>query len=104
MQDSAERLVIEVHDTGIGMSPEGLSRIFKDFAQSEQDTTQKYGGTGLGLALTKRFCTLMGGTIAVSSQPGQGSTFVIDIPYKGADDDLATAPKAAIRMIEASAA
>jgi len=102
--DSGERFVIEVHDTGIGMSPEGLSRIFKNFVQSEQDTTQKFGGTGLGLALTKRFCTLMGGTVSVTSQPGQGSTFVIDIPYKNADDDLAAAPKAAIRVIEASAA
>jgi signal transduction histidine kinase len=102
--DSGERLVIEVHDTGIGMSPEGLSRIFKNFVQSEQDTTQKFGGTGLGLALTRRFCTLMGGTVSVTSQPGQGSTFVIDIPYKSADDDLAAASKAAIRAIEASAA
>jgi signal transduction histidine kinase len=102
--DSGERLIIEVHDTGIGMSPEGLSRIFKNFVQSEQDTTQKFGGTGLGLALTKRFCTLMGGTVSVTSQPRQGSTFVIDIPYKSADDDLAAAPKAAIRAIEASAA
>ena len=102
--DSGERLIIEVHDTGIGMSPEGLSRIFKNFVQSENDTTQKFGGTGLGLALTKRFCTLMGGTVSVTSQPGQGSTFVIDIPYKAAEDDLVTAPKAAIRGIEASAA
>jgi signal transduction histidine kinase len=79
--NGAERLVIEVNDTGIGMSKESLSRIFQSFSQAEADTTQKFGGTGLGLALTQRFCTLMGGSISVDSQVGEGSTFTIDVPY-----------------------
>jgi signal transduction histidine kinase len=81
---SAERLLVEVRDTGIGMSKEGLSNLFVEFSQAEQDTAQKFGGTGLGLALTKRFCTLMGGTISVTSQPGEGSSFIIDIPCRSA--------------------
>ncbi|HUO91333.1 MAG TPA: ATP-binding protein, partial [Rhizomicrobium sp.] len=83
--EQGQRLIIEVRDTGIGMSEESLSRIFKDFSQGELDTTRKFGGTGLGLALTQRFCTLMGGTISVSSRQGQGSTFVINLP-RDADD------------------
>jgi len=79
--NGADRLVIEVNDTGIGMSKESLSRIFQSFSQAEADTTQKFGGTGLGLALTQRFCTLMGGSISVDSQVGEGSTFTIDVPY-----------------------
>ncbi len=79
--NGADRLVIEVNDTGIGMSKESLSRIFQSFSQAEADTTQKFGGTGLGLALTQRFCALMGGSISVDSQVGEGSTFTIDVPY-----------------------
>ncbi len=78
---SDERLIIEVSDSGIGMSRESLSRIFQNFSQAELDTTQKFGGTGLGLALTQRFCKLMGGTVSVDSELGEGSTFVIELPY-----------------------
>ena len=76
-----ERLIIEVSDTGIGMSQESLSRIFQNFSQAELDTTQKFGGTGLGLALTQRFCKLMGGTVSVDSELGTGTTFIIELPY-----------------------
>lgn len=75
-----ENLVIEVRDTGIGMTDEGLKKLFQEFSQAEADTSQKFGGTGLGLALTKRFCKLMGGDIDVESRQGQGSSFIIDIP------------------------
>jgi signal transduction histidine kinase len=78
--EAGRRLLIEVRDTGIGMSEETLSQIFKDFSQGDLDTTRKFGGTGLGLALTQRFCALMGGSISVTSRLGQGSDFVIDIP------------------------
>jgi signal transduction histidine kinase len=76
-----ERLIIEVSDSGIGMSQESLSRIFQNFSQAELDTTQKFGGTGLGLALTQRFCTLMGGSVSVDSALGKGTTFTIELPY-----------------------
>ena len=77
---NGERLIVEVRDTGIGMSQEGMKNIFIDFGQAEKDTAQKFGGTGLGLALTRRFCAMMGGQVTVDSQLGEGSSFIIDIP------------------------
>jgi signal transduction histidine kinase len=80
IQKEGAHLVVEVSDTGIGMSEESLSRIFQNFSQAELDTTQKFGGTGLGLALTQRFCKLMGGDISVVSALGKGSRFTITLP------------------------
>jgi signal transduction histidine kinase len=81
--NGSERLIIEVRDTGIGMSEQSLQRIFKDFSQAELDTAEKFGGTGLGLALTQRYCTLLGGGIDVESRVGEGTTFRLDIPCAG---------------------
>ena len=92
VETAGARLIIDVTDTGIGMSQEALSRIFQNFTQAESDTTQKFGGTGLGLALTQRFCTLMGGNISVKSVPGEGSVFTIDLPYKNAAAEAPAAP------------
>jgi signal transduction histidine kinase len=78
--ERGERLFLEVSDNGIGIAPESLRRIFEDFSQAENDTVSKFGGTGLGLALTKRFCKMMGGTVEVQSQRGVGTKFTIDIP------------------------
>ena len=77
---SGRRLIISIKDTGIGMSEDGLKKLFQEFNQVEKDTAHKFGGTGLGLALTRRFCTLMGGEIRVESKLGQGSCFTIDLP------------------------
>ena len=77
---SDDRLLLEVTDNGIGIAPENLSRIFEDFSQAENDTVNKFGGTGLGLALTKRLCEMMRGTIAVRSERGVGTSFTIEIP------------------------
>jgi signal transduction histidine kinase len=74
------RLMLEVSDNGIGISADGLQRIFEDFGQAENDTANKFGGVGLGLALTKRFCQMMGGTIDVRSERGIGTSFTIEIP------------------------
>lgn len=73
------RLSFSVRDTGIGISPEQLGRLFKPFAQADTSTTKKYGGTGLGLIISQRLVALMGGCIEVHSTPGAGSTFEFDI-------------------------
>jgi len=74
------RITFEVRDTGIGMSPEQLDRLFEPFTQADSSTTRHYGGTGLGLTITKRFCEMMGGSVSVTSQPGEGSIFKIQLP------------------------
>jgi PAS domain S-box-containing protein len=72
-----DRIVLRVTDTGIGMTPAQMDRLFEAFAQADAATTSKYGGTGLGLAITKRFCQMMGGDVSVESEAGRGSTFTI---------------------------
>ena len=72
--------VIEVRDTGIGMSKEHLSRIFQPFSQADSTFTRKYGGTGLGLVITERLIGLLGGTISVHSEEGKGSIFRLHFP------------------------
>jgi signal transduction histidine kinase len=79
-RDADERITIAVADSGIGMSPEQMSRLFENFSQADSSTTRQYGGTGLGLAISRRFARLMGGDITVTSSLGQGSTFVLELP------------------------
>jgi signal transduction histidine kinase len=76
----------EFTDTGIGMTPEQLQGLFKDFTQADASTTRKHGGTGLGLALSARFCQMMGGAITVESQSGKGSLFTVRLPAVVTDD------------------
>jgi signal transduction histidine kinase/DNA-binding response OmpR family regulator len=75
-----EWLSFEVSDTGIGMSPEQLDKVFKEFTQAESNTTAKFGGTGLGLSITKQLIEMMGGTVSVESTVGKGSTFQLRVP------------------------
>ena len=77
-----EWIRFRVSDTGIGMTPEQLGRLFQEFTQADSSTTRKYGGTGLGLAITDRLCQMMGGSIAVESKEGAGTTFTVTLPAR----------------------
>jgi len=73
-------IVFQVKDSGIGMDQERVAKIFDAFTQADASTTRKYGGTGLGLTITRKFCEMLGGTIAVESQLDMGSTFTVRLP------------------------
>ena len=75
-----EWIWFRVSDTGIGMTPEQMAKLFQVFSQADASTTRKFGGSGLGLALTRRFCQLMGGDVSVESVPGESSTFILKVP------------------------
>nr|MDQ2861845.1 ATP-binding protein [Pseudomonadota bacterium] len=106
-REDRDWLAFKVADTGIGMNPDQLDKLFRPFSQADATTTRDYGGTGLGLALTRRLCQLMGGDVTVASRAGEGSVFEVRLPRivtpaQGEADgepapaaDLAVAPSAA---------
>jgi signal transduction histidine kinase len=79
---AAERFRVEVRDQGIGIRPEDVPRLFREFEQLETGAGRRYGGTGLGLSLTRKLVELQGGTITVESTPGVGSVFAIELPQR----------------------
>ncbi len=89
-ENGRDWITLAVADTGIGMTPEQMGKLFQEFSQASSATASKYGGTGLGLAISRRFCQMMGGDITVESEPGRGSAFTIRLPR------IVEAPKEAV--------
>src|SRR5262249_2357470 len=73
-------VTLSVADTGIGMTSEQMGKLFQEFSQASSKTASKYGGTGLGLVISRKFCQMMGGDITVASEPGKGSVFTVRLP------------------------
>jgi adenylate cyclase len=94
VRDGDDWVEFTVSDTGIGMSPQQLGRLFEVFTQAEASTARDYGGTGLGLAITRHYCQMLGGDVTVESAPGAGSTFTILLP--------AVAPGAEAELVESA--
>jgi PAS domain S-box-containing protein len=85
-------VLFRVADDGIGMTSEQIGKLFRPFTQADSSTTRKYGGTGLGLTITRRYCQMLGGDVTVASTPGRGSTFTIRLPAEPPDASPAPAP------------
>jgi signal transduction histidine kinase/DNA-binding response OmpR family regulator len=90
--DGVSRLQFRITDTGAGMTPEQAKNLFTAFQQADSSITRKFGGTGLGLTISKQFAQMLGGDITVASQVGAGSTFVVEV---------ATGPLDAVRLLDA---
>ncbi|WP_294539878.1 hybrid sensor histidine kinase/response regulator [uncultured Rhodoblastus sp.] len=98
--DGALRLRFAVRDSGIGIAPENLGKLFESFVQAERSTYREFGGTGLGLAISKRLIELMGGEVGVTSVLGRGSEFWFVVPFKVAPPAEAPNPRTAVRLPE----
>jgi CheY-like chemotaxis protein len=98
--NGVDQLFITVRDTGIGMSKEHLSRLFQPFVQADPSITQQYGGTGLGLTITRRLCQLLGGDVTVKSTLGEGSAFTLHVPSDFADASAALGAAAKVDEVQ----
>jgi signal transduction histidine kinase len=95
----ADYLVFKVSDTGIGMTPEQARKVFMEFAQADLTTMRRYGGSGLGLTICRRFCQLLGGDIGVDSIPGRGTTFTVQLPASVVSTNVVSAPDSRQRRL-----
>jgi CheY-like chemotaxis protein len=98
--NGVEQLFITVRDTGIGMSKEHVSRLFQPFVQADPSITQQYGGTGLGLTITRRLAQLLGGDVTVKSGLGEGSAFTLHVPVDLADATIALGAAAKVDDVQ----
>ncbi|MEM7228790.1 MAG: ATP-binding protein [Planctomycetota bacterium] len=98
----AEQLTFDVKDTGIGIDAECIDDLFDPFSQADTSTTRRFGGTGLGLGISRRLATILGGTITVDSQPGQGSTFSISVSTGDTRDVPHMTPEEAGKVVVSS--
>lgn len=98
--NGVEQLFITVRDTGIGMSKEHMSRLFQPFVQADPSITQQYGGTGLGLTITRRLAQLLGGDVTVKSALGEGSAFTLHVPANFADASAALGAAAKVDEVQ----
>ena len=93
VRDGARWIAFRVVDTGIGMTPEQIDKLFQPFVQADASTSRKYGGTGLGMTITQHFTKMMGGEISVASEPGTGTTFTVLLPAEVKPVPLAPVPQ-----------
>jgi signal transduction histidine kinase/CheY-like chemotaxis protein/ligand-binding sensor domain-containing protein len=103
VMDHEPPITFQVSDSGIGMTPEQMAKLFEAFSQADATTTRKYGGTGLGLAISRKFCRLMGGDITVQSEPGRGSTFTVTLPAEVSNRPQSIEPSASHQGVPAAA-
>ena len=97
--DAPAQISFEIQDTGIGMTPEQMEKLFQTFTQADGSTTKKFGGTGLGLAISKKFCQMMGGDLTVSSERGKGSKFTAILAAEVQESPSHSTSSAEIRSI-----
>ena len=102
--DGVDWLTFSVSDTGIGIPADKLDHVFEEFSQADSSTTRDYGGTGLGLTVSRRFCQMLDGDMTVTSQPGEGSTFTVRLPAElpGTEVQQETSPQSTTRVEQQS--
>jgi signal transduction histidine kinase/CheY-like chemotaxis protein len=102
--DGVDWLTFAVNDTGIGIPEDKLEHVFKEFSQADSSTTRDYGGTGLGLTISRRFCQMLGGDMTVTSELGAGSTFTIRVPavLPGGEEAQEKSPPPEAEAVQAS--